>query len=366
MESKATYQYLKDDIYYNELYDRLTIETCRRWESKKDNKKLVPPKEDENLKLSDIKYKKWSVKVVLPIAVNHIKGERYTKKGETIGAWKERDREKDEHLANAQIPRGARCLECSFPVDCISRDLHTDSQDKERVLFMFECSKCHKRRAYWEDRQEWVPRKNPCPKCRTGMESKSIREGNLIKTEYTCPGCSYSETNTWDLDKKKENAIDPNFESDRKKYCLSNEEGMRYIDGAEKLKHVIEMMKDHTENKELYDAVAKIKKLTIVELQNLLNPLIEGASYTRFELGKLDMTRDVVMEFSLQDNKRGRTEYDSVQGLQKIIRNALEETNWRLMSEGITYRLGFLSGRLRGVEGEEALTKLTGLQKKET
>jgi len=331
MESKATYQYLKDDIYYNELYDRLTIETCRRWESKKDNKKLVPPKEDENLKLSDIKYKKWSVKVVLPIALYHIKGERYTKKAETIGAWKERD-----------------------------------SQDKERVLFMFECSNCHKRRAYWEDRQEWVPRKNPCPKCRTGMESKSIREGNIIKTEYTCPGCSYSETDTWDLDKKKENAIDPNFESDRKKYCLSNEEGMRYIDGAEKLKHVIEMMKDHTENKELYDAVAKIKKLTIVELQNLLNPLIEGASYTRFELGKLDMTRDVVMEFSLQDNKRDRTEYDSVQGLQKIIRNALEETNWRLMSEGITYRLGFLSGRLRGVEGEEALTKLTGLQKKET
>ena len=116
----------------------------------------------------------------------------------------------------------------------------------------------------------------------------------------------------------------------------------------------------------MYDAVAKIKKLTVIELQNLLNPLIEGVGYTKLELGKPDMTRDVVVVFSLQDNKPGRSEYDSIQGLQKIIKNALEETNWRLMSEGITYRLGFLSGRFRGVEGEEALIKLAGLQKKET
>ncbi len=31
----------------------------------------------------------------------------------------------------------------------------------------------------------------------------------------------------------------------------------------------------------------------------------------------------------------------------------MRETNWRLMSDGISYRLGYLNGRLRAYEGEE-------------
>jgi len=34
------------------------------------------------------------------------------------------------------------------------------------------------------------------------------------------------------------------------------------------------------------------------------------------------------------------------------------------MSDGVNYRLGFLQGRLRGVEGEEALRKLVELEQK--
>lgn len=36
----------------------------------------------------------------------------------------------------------------------------------------------------------------------------------------------------------------------------------------------------------------------------------------------------------------------------------LEDTNWRLTSNGITYRLDYLSGRLRAYESEEELKKL--------
>lgn len=32
--------------------------------------------------------------------------------------------------------------------------------------------------------------------------------------------------------------------------------------------------------------------------------------------------------------------------------------NWRLMSDGVIYRLGFLQDRLLGVEEEEALRKI--------
>jgi hypothetical protein len=52
-------------------------------------------------------------------------------------------------------------------------------------------------------------------------------------------------------------------------------------------------------------------------------------------------------------------EYDSRKTLEKIIEGLLEEKNWALTSEGVTYRLGFLSGRIRGYESEEDLQELT-------
>ena len=51
-------------------------------------------------------------------------------------------------------------------------------------------------------------------------------------------------------------------------------------------------------------------------------------------------------------------EYDSRKKLSKLIKTALAETSWRLMSEGISYRLGVLTGRIRVYEGEEDLLKL--------
>lgn len=54
-----------------------------------------------------------------------------------------------------------------------------------------------------------------------------------------------------------------------------------------------------------------------------------------------------------------RPEYDSRKTLEKILEKALEDTNWSQMSEGVSYRLGFLSGRIRGYETEEDLQELT-------
>lgn len=53
-----------------------------------------------------------------------------------------------------------------------------------------------------------------------------------------------------------------------------------------------------------------------------------------------------------------RKEYDSTNKLKKLIKVALEETNWRLMTDGIHYRLGILTGRLKAYEREEDLVKL--------
>ena len=43
--------------------------------------------------------------------------------------------------------------------------------------------------------------------------------------------------------------------------------------------------------------------------------------------------------------------------LKALVSKALENTNWKLMSDGITYRMGILKGRIRGMEKEKDLLK---------
>ncbi len=79
------------------------------------------------------------------------------------------------------------------------------------------------------------------------------------------------------------------------------------------------------------------------------------------------MGRIVSIEFSIEKMET-ENERVSMQKLNKLLQKHLEETNWRLMSDGISYRLGVLSGRIRIYEGEDGLAKLIekkhGLQKK--
>jgi len=70
------------------------------------------------------------------------------------------------------------------------------------------------------------------------------------------------------------------------------------------------------------------------------------------------MGRYVVVPFTVQEADNDRGEYDSKNSLGKLIKKTLEKTNWRLMSEGISYRVGYLSGRLRCYENETDLMKI--------
>lgn len=353
-------KHLKSRDYYSELYDKGTIRECLWWEKNADSDKLESLKDDDPKKSA---LKKEAAKLlVAPIAVYAIKGERHANKAETIREWMERDQAKDEQIEGAVVPRSARCLGCSGPMKEESRTLMTNERDHEEVVFMFSCDRCDKRRAYWESGQEWEVRPSPCPKCQTHMTRENGRGDKVLTTTYSCPNCEYSNVDTIELT-HTEPEVDSNFEANRKKYCLSEKEGAEYIDSREKLKHFSEMTKERKENKEVYDALAKLKKLNIAELQNALRQPIEKAGYTNFELGKPEMQRDVIVEFTAQDNKAERGEYDSRMDLKKTVEQTLANTNWRLMSDGISYRLGLVSGRLRGVEGEESLKKLVAKKK---
>ncbi len=61
-----------------------------------------------------------------------------------------------------------------------------------------------------------------------------------------------------------------------------------------------------------------------------------------------------------------KAENASVCRLNRVIKKTLEGTNWRLMSEGVNYGLGYLSGRLKGYEQEEDLLQLVKKNKEQS
>jgi hypothetical protein len=82
-------------------------------------------------------------------------------------------------------------------------------------------------------------------------------------------------------------------------------------------------------------------------------------------LDKPELGKDVIVPFTAQDADPDRKEYDRTTALKKLISDTLENTNWRLMAEGVSHRLGYVSGRLKGYEREEEFAEAFG-KKKET
>lgn len=360
METK-NFKYLKPESYYSDLYDRFTVDNCRltesihkkRWRSKKSNKTVKE------------KWHKVADKMALHFALFLETGERYLNKEKTIREWMERDGKKDDLLNSAQPPENIQCLACRSIMTPISKDLYTwGPLDKEdRVLFMYDCPNgCSPRRAFFDNGEEYRPKPHLCPKCNNALDYTDKQLKNKVITNYTCSHCGYKEKDELDLSIKKEKEkIDKNFAKDRERFCLTKEQGQKYLEGKiqlEQLKKLVDELKEKEKNKDLYDRVKKIKKLTVAEFQKLLAPILEKEGYTKFDFSKPEMTRGVIVQFTAQDNKTGREKYDSEHQLKKLLKSTLASTNWRLINNDIFYSLGVLSGRLKGYELEEDLLKL--------
>lgn len=151
------------------------------------------------------------------------------------------------------------------------------------------------------------------------------------------------------------------FYNDKKKYCLTKEEGEEYINLIESLKILEENINEIDErlkNKELYAQLEKIKKLKVSELEKLLVKNLKKAQYIKLRFLNIETSKNVIISFRVQDDKEGRENYKSEKQLLKQIEKTLLKTNWRLMSDGVHYQLGVLEGRLKGVDTEEDLVKL--------
>jgi ribosomal protein S27AE len=344
-----TYKHLQPEQYYIDLHDKFTVDRLRLSESQPINL----PEEDSSEEA------RRTIRAFREMLLYFEKGDRYLKKKEDIDKWMERDRGKDKRIELAEPFSHILCPVCKKEMELISKDL-IETASINSVLFLYQCSKCDNRRAFCENGEEYESKPDKCPKCGAGMVKSHKKSKTSITTTSTCSKCKYLDKYVYDLREKKKE-FDLNFEADRKRFCMSEEEGREYIRAIDNINGLEKVMKDIEErkkNKEVYDKVAKLKKLPIGEIKRMMTEVLEQDDYGDLQFDKPDMGRFVSVSFTAQDNKLDRNGHDSRYKLKQIINNVLTDTNWRLMSDGVSYRMGYVSGKIRGYEGEEELLKI--------
>ena len=316
-------KHLKEKQHYIDLYDTFTVDKCRKAERyHEDLDDSIFEKAKEKPTAYDIARVKYVTK---EMHVHFTAGEEYRNKSETIRQWMERDIQLDARVESAEEPQLIRCKTCTSKMTCTSRDIWGL---ENKVQFFFECpNKCLPHRVIYGDGSEFKSKPVLCEKCDNEMSRNSERlQEQIVTTTYYCSGCTHTYTNELDLSPKEE-VVDPDFEKERE------------------------------EKKEIYDEVKALQKLTIPQLKTYLVELFENETYSNLIFEKPDMGRIVSVEFSVEEMETDN-ERVSMQKLKKLLQKHLEKTNWRLMSDGVSYRLGILSGRIRIYEDQDDLAKL--------
>lgn len=344
---------LQERAVYEDRYDHTTIFIARL-----DMKSFHDFREKWHEHSPDTEENKfrntWHLNNIYMMMVGNKLVDRYDEREQAIQAMIAEDEARDARLSAARLTSEPSCEHCGKTGLRITDKefMHRDNHDDD-VLFILHCGTCDKNTAVWEDGSLWERRHTKCPKCESVMEEKSSRRGKVITTTYTCPNCSHTY---------KDEPEDPNYEEDRRIYCLQDE-AMRkeHQDAKYRFDDLIRFAKEHKEkedNKHIYDAMKEMKKPKIAELTPLLQPVLEKAGYIDFSLDKPEIGKDVFAGFNCLDTKSDRNDYDSIKTLEKLVKKTLADTNWRLMSDGIHYRLGYLNGRIRAYEREEDLKNL--------
>lgn len=365
MDAAKTEKHLKDKLYYSDLYDRHTVERCRRLIRLHSQPLKNPPLIDGKPPSKGMMDAMSGMSLDFHLFFET--GERWAEKQERIQEWMDRDRTKDELYESAEPMDNVTCLTCRSAMKPAHKHLYSSGIDKpDKVLFMYECPRGHlPMRAFFHNGEEWIPKRDQCPKCKTELKVDLKDTKTKFISTFTCLKCGYQkidETNRIAVEQEE----DKDFEKDRARFCLTDEEGKKYLDekfNIEQMGKMVEEWKKEEKDKDLYDAVDKIKKLTFVQLKNLLSPALEKAQYVNLEFGNPDIGKDVQVGFTVNDSSDTRQGLASETDLKKLIKKMLEDTNWRLMSDGVNYKLGILTGRLRGFENREDLIELVKRRK---
>ncbi len=362
--NKDKMDYLKDKQYYIDRYDLLTIKECL--DAIDICKKVyMDSAEDEKAKgfskADRAKGSNWILNQQLFV----IKAGRYNRKTETIQKWMDQDRIEQEKYDNTPEPQNVHCPDCKKPMS--SKLEHLETLDNPlRMMFLFECLICKNKRWIYEDGTERKSTPQLCPKCKAEVKV-SMESKDKVIWKTTCSYCGFSETTIDDFEKnrtewKKQEEEDKKLLVAYREAFCSEEIGKEAFDYIEALKVANEVYEEELKkyDSHAYQNVIMLKKLSIIDLEKLLKELFEKEHFIKLSLGNPEIGQHVIVPFSVQDSDSSRRKETSVSCLQKVIKDALEGTNWRLMSDSLSYRLGYMSGRLKGYEQEEDFFELAG------
>lgn len=324
-------QYRKHNQNYIDRYDSETIKMLK--DAEKQCKKFP----------TDVRY----IHVHRLVVENGIL--RAREKDAIIKKWIQDDELKDKLVREIQMPEKIRCNTCN---SLMQFECHL-FEDDASILFAFKCPNGHlpKKLVYPDSREKVIP-KQLCDECGYEINGESQRRKSILTTTYTCQGCGKIEVEEFDFKKKQDSRI---TEKDRKKYCSYSPQTRTFLEDLQaiyKLKPIL----DKSAEKKKYD-LEKIEKPNIPQLEQRLCKIVESHEFIKFQFDKPIIGSYVTVTFSTQD-PTDRSERDSIKILSRVIKQELFTTNWRLMTKGIDYRLGFLIGQLRAFEQHEELIKI--------
>lgn len=343
-------KYKKEKQYYIDKYDRETIRILKKMENEAHEKgeELIADMDFmRHLLIMDGMWKPDT-------AFYEKAATRAQLKDDIIRQWMFDDEQCDRLVERHSTPEGIKCNVCNTRMWFNG---HIFNENNASILFAFKCPKDHKpQKIVYPNGDECFFPKKKCVKCRGEIESTSVKDKNLIICKDKCLDCGYEIIDEFDMGFLSEEDID---EKEREKYCTDFKSRKTFAESLMEVARVAEsIQREKTEQqiKEEY-RIDQIEKPNIPQIELRLSKLTEELGYVKFQLGQPDMDRHIVVEFSVQD-PTVRTDRESELLLMKSINENLFPTCWRLMSQGVSYRMGYITGKLKAYTDDEGLLKI--------
>lgn len=331
-------KYRKPDQYYYDEYDRVTIGELKKLEKRSQS----------SLFLTDGKYNPSH-----PVYYHAL--ELASRREKKVREQMQRDERKDYLLNNISPPPNIRCTSCGSIMYCFD---HLFKEDDTKILFGFECPQKHlPRRLYYPDGSEYFFPKKICNDCGHELHSLPSRTaGDKLILSDKCSNCGKVYSLEYD---DSSIVVEPITEEDRKRYCTYFRGRGTFKQDLLAIGNLIDKYDIFGKKKEQDSAtdINLIEVLTVPKLEQRLTKVSEEAGYIKFQFDKPKVGKYLIVEFSTQD-PTDRNANESIQLLTKTFKKELFITNWRLMTAGISYNLGFLCGQLKAYQEEDDLKKI--------
>jgi hypothetical protein len=335
-------QYRKLEEKYYDSYDRYTIELLKEIEL--EEKKKYP-------KTISYNGETYTINEGFPIKLHDRGVQRARDREETVKKWVFEDEEKDRIVERHKIPEAPKCDTCG------TRNYlngHVFDFYDNKFLFVFDCPTGeHKSRKIVHPSGDVLIFPKPkCKKCGGELISSTKKKKNLLISKDKCKSCKHTDSFEYDLTPDK-----PITEDDRKKYCEYYKGKRTFKEDLEAIANLKHIFNEQETEKLVTEEISKIEKLTVPKIKERLLKVANDSGFLEFQTEKPDFGRNVIIEFSVQDPS-SHTGKESVKILCKAFNKSLFHTNWRLQNNGVSYRLGYLTGKLKAYESDEDLLKL--------